>query len=101
MLHEEDAQRPLCAEEQQQKIAHHRGRQHHGQGEHHVQHALDGAGQLCDIISGKMPRKNTAAQLMSAMRRLFHKGYQSMILTFYIAVKPTPSNTVAARSVCR
>ena len=41
------------------------------------------------------------AQLMSAMRRLFHKGYQSMILTFYIAVKPTPSNTVAARSVCR
>lgn len=24
-----------------------------------------------------MPRKNTAAQLMSAMRRLFHKGYQS------------------------
>ena len=53
MLHEEDAQRPLCAEEQQQKVAHHRGRQHHGQGEHHVQHALDGAGQLCDIISGK------------------------------------------------
>ena len=28
-----------------------------------------------------MPRKNTAVQLMSAMRRLFHKGYQSIILT--------------------
>ena len=48
-----------------------------------------------------MPKKNTAAQLINAMRRLFHKGYQSMILTFYIAVKPTPSNTVMALSVCK
>ena len=32
---------------------HHRGRQHHGQGEHHVQRALDSARQLGNIVGGK------------------------------------------------
>ena len=30
-----------------------------------------------------MPRKNTAAQLIKAMRRLFHNGYQSMSAPLY------------------
>ena len=40
-------------EQQQQEISHDRGRQHHGQGEHHVQHTFKHTGQLCDIIGGK------------------------------------------------
>ena len=57
MLHEKDAQRPLCAEEQQQKVAHHRGRQHHGQGEQHIQHTLDRPRQTGDIVGCKNAKK--------------------------------------------
>ena len=56
-LHEKDAQRPLCTEEQQQKVAHHRGRQHHGQGEQHIQHTLDHPGQTGNIVGCKNAKK--------------------------------------------
>ena len=42
--------RPLGPQQPQQKIAHHRGRQHQGQRQHHVQHALDQPGQLGDVV---------------------------------------------------
>ena len=57
VFQEEDAQRPPCPEEKQQEITHHRGRQYHGQGEHHVQHALDGPGQPGNVIGGKNAEK--------------------------------------------
>ena len=57
LLHEKNAQRPLCAEEQQQKVANHRGRQHHRQGEQHIQHTLDHPGQPGNIIGRKNAKK--------------------------------------------
>ena len=44
-------------QQHQQQPAHHGGRQHQGQGQHHIQHALHQPGQLGDVVRRQDPQE--------------------------------------------
>ena len=99
MLGEKQAQRALGPQQEEQEVSHHRGGQDHGQGEHHIQHALDGPGEPGDVIG----RKNAEEE----HRRTADEGYAEAVEQripvhrAHNAVKPTLSKTSAAASVRR
>lgn len=120
-LHEEHADRPLRSEHQQQKIAAHRRRKHHGQCEDNVQHTFYGSRQLCGIIRKENAREKYYYTAYSRYSQRVYKRIPVNIhtllyselaahenalpiqlkYTYATLEKPTDSNTFIAASLCR
>ena len=86
------------AEKQQQEVPHDRGRQHHGQGEHHVQQALDQPGQFGYIVCGKNARKE---HCHAGNGRNAQRVIKRIPVHYFTMAKPTLSKIAAAASVVR